>query len=75
MSEDQEIIIKSLGRPRKSAEDKLKTISLRVNKVVSEEKRKEHNEKMKQYYKDNKERILLRMKNKYKDTNKAETHI
>ena len=25
MSEDQEIIIKSLGRPRKSAEDKLKT--------------------------------------------------
>ena len=31
MSEDQEIMIKSLGRPRKSAEDKHTTISLGVN--------------------------------------------
>lgn len=50
------------GRPRKTIEEQIHSIN---NKTVElEAKRKEHNEKMKKYYHDNKEKILLQKKTK-----------
>ena len=50
------------GRPRKTIEEQINSIN---NKTADlEAKRKEHNEKMKKYYHDNKEKILLQKKTK-----------
>jgi hypothetical protein len=50
------------GRPRKTIEEQINSIN---NKTIElEEKRKTHNEKMKKYYHDNKEAILLQKKTK-----------
>ena len=50
------------GRPRKTIEQQIKSINAKTNDL--EEKRKQHNEKMKKYYHDNKEAILLQKKAK-----------
>ena len=48
------------GRPRKTIEEQIHSIN---NKTIElEDKRKTHNEKMKKYYHDNKEAILLKKK-------------
>jgi len=58
----QETPVVIRGRPRKTIEQQIKSINDKTNDL--EAKRKIHNEKMKQYYHDNKERILLQKKEK-----------
>ena len=50
------------GRPRKTIEEQINSINTKTADL--EAKRKEHNEKMKKYYHDNKEKILLQKKAK-----------
>jgi hypothetical protein len=50
------------GRPRKTIEEQINAINTKTADL--EAKRKVHNEKMKKYYHDNKERILLQKKAK-----------
>ena len=50
------------GRPRKTIEEQINSINTKTADL--EVKRKEHNDKMKKYYHDNKEAILLKKKAK-----------
>ena len=50
------------GRPRKTIEEQIHSINTKTADL--EAKRKTHNEKMKKYYHDNKEKILLQKKTK-----------
>ena len=56
------------GRPRKTIAEQIYSINAKT--VDLEAKRKEHNDKMKKYYHDNKEAILLKKKAK-RDASKA----
>ena len=48
------------GRPRKTIEEQIKEFNDKTNN--KEEKRKQHNERMKKYYHDHKEGILAKKK-------------